>query len=86
MLQDFIVNFPFVWNETEFTVIFSSFYVILQVCCPLLVAHFMLYYKYVAHCLWHILCYITSMLPIAGGTFYVHVISELAVIFERFVV
>jgi hypothetical protein len=33
------------------------------------------------------LCYMTSMSPIACGTFYVqHVISEFAVTFERFVV
>jgi hypothetical protein len=57
MLQDFIVNFPFVWNEPEFTVIFFK-----------------------------LLYYIISMLPIACGTFYVHLISELAVTFERFVV
>jgi len=42
MLQDCIVNFPFVWNEPEFTVIFFK-----------------------------LLCYITSMLPIACGVFYV---------------
>jgi hypothetical protein len=42
MLQDFVVNFPFVWNEPEFTVIFFQ--------------AFMLYYKYVVHCLWDILC------------------------------
>jgi hypothetical protein len=57
MLQDFIVNFPFVWNELEFTVIFFK-----------------------------LLCYIRSMLPIACGTFYVHVISELVMTFETFVV
>jgi len=52
MLQDFIVNYPFVWNEPEFTVIFSSFYVVLPVYCPLPVAHFM--YMSLQRWLWHL--------------------------------